>query len=342
MTRILVTGCCGFIGSHIMHQLLHGDHLVIGIDDMSGGDIRNLPQGTLTTRMQFHEHDMGDYRYMKEIFMATKPEIIYHCASCAREGASVYSPRHITYTNVMISSLLLELAIQYGIKRIVHFSSMSVYGEQRIPFDETMKRKPVDWYGVNKAAIESMLEMLAEVHRFEYVILRAHNVFGENQNLIDPYRNVVGIFCNRIMREEPLYLYGEGHRRAFSYIGDSLPAFIEAGFAPADKVNKQIINVGGIHDTTIREMAEEVMKYFPNYPTPEIIVLPSRHAEVKAAFSTWEKSQKLLGYKEQYGWKEGIKRMAEWAKQRGPEPWKEDILPLLNDTAPETWRNLHQ
>jgi len=183
--------------------------------------------------------------------------------------------------------------------------------------------------------MEEITEILADVHGFSYIILRPHNVFGERQSLRDPFRNVVGIFMNRIMRGEPLYLYGDGEqKRAFSYIADSLPSFLRAcDLDPA--LDQQIINVGGIEAVTINELAELVIAQFD--ARPEVRYLPDRPREVKYAYSTWEKSARLLGYDETCGMREGIRRMAEWAKQLGPQPWTQEDLELPSDRAPVIW-----
>ncbi len=127
----------------------------------------------------------------------------------------------MAYLNVLVP------ALRAGVRKVVLYSSMAVYGDQTPPFSEEMPRRPVDVYGVNKAGMEEITEILADVHDFSYTIIRPHNVFGERQSLRDPFRNVVAIFMNRILRGEPLYIFGDGEqRRAFSYLGDALPALL--------------------------------------------------------------------------------------------------------------------
>jgi len=237
----------------------------------------------------------------------------------------------MAYANVLVPVLA------GGVKKVVLYSSMAAYGDQETPFDEAMPRQPVDVYGVNKKAMEEMTEILAEVHEFEYTIIRPHNVFGERQSLQDPFRNVIGIFMNRLMRGEPLYVYGDGEQqRAFSYIGDSLPAFLRAA-EMTPELNGQIINVGGKTPITINRLVELVSAEFDQQP--EVIHLPDRPREVKNAYCTWEKSERLLGYEERFGLEEGIRRMADWARARGPQPWREESLELPSEKAPSIWMN---
>jgi len=216
-------------------------------------------------------------------------------------------------------------------------NSMAVYGNQRPPFNETMPRRPADIYGMNKAIMEQATEVLSEVHEFDYVIIRPHNVFGARQSLTDKFRNVVAIFMNRIMRKEPLYIYGDGEQvRAFSYIEDSLPCYIRC---LDDDIKNEIINIGGMHPITINHLADlvcEAMGVPKTYPRE---YLPPRPLEVKEAWCSWEKSVKLLGYEEKIGYEEGIRRMAQWAKEKkGPQEWTEEKLALPSEKMPKIWR----
>lgn len=161
-----------------------------------------------------------------------------------------------------------------------------------------------------------------------------HNCFGENQSLSDLYRNVVAIFMNRIMRNEPIYIYGDGEQtRAFSYIKDSLDCYCKC----MDEVTDgHIINIGGMRHITINKLAEIVIEAMGE-KSWKIIHLKDRPREVKHAYCTYEKSVSLLGYKEEIGIEEGIHRMAHWAKQKGPQPWTFERLEIYNEKTPITW-----
>lgn len=339
MSNILISGVGGLIGSWLAKGFLKQGHRVIGVDNMSGGMWSNLPLQP-NPMFHFYQTDLTNYSDMEEVFASQRPEVVYHLAAIAREGASEFQLHKITSTNILASVTVLELGIKHGMRRLIFTSSMSIYGKQEPPFSEKMPRMPVDPYGVNKAATEQIIEQMAETHGFEFVLLRPHNVFGPGASISDPYRGVVGIFCNRIMRNEPIYLYGENHIRAFSYIEDCLPAMIKA--ADSKKAEGQIINIGGLEPTSIMELAETIIACFPEYPKPEIIQLPPRPHEVAKAWCTTAQSVKLLDYKECIGWKRGIEPASEWAKKLGPQPWAVDNLPLLNDKAPKPWLDLRK
>jgi nucleoside-diphosphate-sugar epimerase len=342
--RYLVTGDAGFIGSWIVDGILerYPDADVCGLDDLSGGDLRNVQFliNKHSTKRYHHWHvDLDDYCQLENHLRAFPTDIVYHVAACAREGASAFQPARIVRSNVMISTNVFELGIKYRAKKIVQFSSMAVMGENySLPFREEQVENPCDIYGHCKYATEQILMTLAQVHNFEWTTIRPHNVTGgSRQALFDPYRNVAGIFMNRIMRDEPIHIFGNKHRRAFSAIEDSLPAFLKAG--ELGVANGEVVFVGGKEHVTIDELADEIIKHFPEKQVDRIY-LPSRPLEVEEAYCSTEKSERLLGYEEKVGWRESIRRMAEWAKERGPQEWKTDDLPLENDATPLPWRDL--
>jgi UDP-glucose 4-epimerase len=236
---------------------------------------------------------------------------------------------------------ILVPSIREGVKKVVLVSSMSVYGAQKPPFHEGMPRSPEDVYGVSKASMEHITEILSEVHGFKYTIIRPHNVYGVRQNIADPYRNVVGIFINSLLRGKRFHIYGDGEqKRAFTYIEDFTPYLLRAGLDAS--VNGEIINVGPREEFTINELARVVLNIFFPDGTPaefEPVYLPSRPKEVKEAFCTTDKAERLLGYKTTVHLEEGVRKMVEWAKILGPqEPhFLVDGLELINDQVPVVW-----
>lgn len=338
--RILVTGVAGHIGSHLARAFLSQEHTVIGIDDLSGGELANVPFDHIRSRerLKFFQTDLANYPATEEIFQQSRPHIVYHCAANAREAASYFDPYRIVRQNGYISSIVFELAIKHGTEKIVYCSSMATFGDlKRLPFQENARRVPVDVYGEMKIATEHMLEMLSAAHGMKYTILLPHNVFGPTQSLRDPFRNLVTIQCNRIMRGEPLYLYGGGKSiRSFSYIEDCLPALVKA--AQLDTANGERINIGGKMPIPVKHMTEKIVSCFPEYKVPEMVELPPRYGEVLEAYSSYEKSEQLLGYKELIGWEKGVEITAEWAKKKGPQEWREDKLAIPNESIPLPWK----
>ena len=329
--KILVTGAAGFMGSHVAHKLFDNGHQVLGVDNLSGGDLENVNN----TKQKFTKLELKDKKEVESYINFFEPEVIFHLAATACEGASQFSPIQMTennlnaYMNVLTSSIKTK-----KLKKVIVFSSMAVYGEQVPPFDEELPLAPHDVYAVAKSAMEANTNILSEVHDFNYTIIRPHNVFGENQCLKDKFRNVIAIFMNRIMKDEPLYIYGDGEqKRAFSYIGDSLDCYVKC---LDDKVNGEIINIGGKSDITINVLADKVIQAM-GAKGWKIDYLPDRPCEVKYAYCSYEKSVKLLKYKEEIGLDKGIELMADWAKSVGPQDWTKERLEIYNNKTPKTW-----
>lgn len=337
MTRVLVTGAAGFMGGHLVDALLAQGLDVFGVDDMSGGFKRNINPAS-----QFTQLDLRDATATAQYIERARPELIYHLAADATEGRSQFTPIECTQRNYMAYLNLLAPAIRSGLLKMVLTSSMSVYGRQQPPFSEDMPCAPEDIYGIAKSSMERATEILAGVHGFNYTIIRPHNVYGPRQNIRDPYRNVVGIFINCLLNDRSFYIYGDGEQeRAFSYIDDVTPAFVAAGLR--NSCNGEIINIGPREEYTVNHLGQVILRAF--YGTNEIPThvlpkyLPDRPMEVKEAYCTVDKAERLLDYRTTVSLEEGVRRMITWAKELGPQQPKylPGGLEIVNDKTPESW-----
>lgn len=322
--KILVTGAAGFMGYHLLKHLTKEGNQVIGLDNFSIGNNKHPS----TIDLDLTHKDSIDY-FMK----AQRFDVLYHLAAWAHEGLSQFSPIRITENNYFAYLNVLTPFIKYGGKHVVLTSSMSVYGDQEPPFNEKMERKPMDVYAVAKTSMERVTEILSKVHGFRYSIVRPHNVYGPGQVMSDPYRNVVAIFINKTLKNEPFYIYGDGkQKRAFSYIDDVIPYL-----AKAVDYHGEIINIGPLEEYSINKLGSEVLRAFNSTLVP--IHVEDRPLEVKNAWCTNDKAQKLLGYKTTVPLREGITRMVAWAKTVGPQETKYlDNLELETENTPITWK----
>lgn len=334
--KVLVTGAAGFMGSHLVDLLVVLGYEVYGVDDLSGGYKENINKKSYFTQLDLRSKG-ETHAYISDV----KPAYVFHLAADAAEGRSQFTPINSTERNYNSYLNILVPAIKSGFKKILLTSSMSVYGSQTPPFREDMPREPDDIYGIAKSAMEAATEVLSDVYGFSYTIIRPHNVYGPRQNLADPYRNVVGIFINRLLANKNFYIYGDGNqKRAFTYIEDFTPYCVKAMFDM--KCNREIFNIGPLKEYTINELSKVVLREFfkevkiPVHLMPEY--LPLRPQEVKDAWCSVEKAEKVLGYKSTISLEEGVKRMIEWAKKVGYREFKYlDDLELISNNTPVTW-----
>ncbi|TMI20406.1 NAD-dependent epimerase/dehydratase family protein [Candidatus Bathyarchaeota archaeon] len=324
---VLVTGGAGFMGSWLVDELVKKGHQVVSADNLLGGSERNVNKDC-----KFVKADMRIRDRVKKVVKGT--DIIFHLAAYAAEGQSFFSPVAINEINIVPMNNLLVEAINQDVESFVFTSSMAVYGAQKPPFREDMPREPEDPYGAAKAYCETMLEIFARTYGLHYTILRPHNVYGPRQNTADPYRNVLGIWINRILRNKPPLIYGDGDQtRAFSYVEDVTPAIANAAFH--EKTNMQIINVGSDEITPINDACRALLETMRSEMEP--IYEPARPGEVKNAYCTVRKSVDLLDYKTSHTLKQGLSKMVGWARDLGPqEPTYR--LPLeITRKAPRVW-----
>lgn len=328
----LVTGVAGFIGAHVANILAEEGYSVVGIDNLSIGRLENVPES-----VTFKAVDLCDAEATAKVVEEYKPTLVYHLAAWAHEGLSQFMPRKITENNYNAFLNLVTPCISNGMRRIVVCSSMSVYGDQKPPFDESMPKKPMDVYAVAKAAMEDTTAILADVHGFQYTIIRPHNVYGPKQIIWDPYRNVAGIFINRALKGQEPIIYGDGNQtRSFSYIDDVAPYIVRAG--QQDQTVGEVINVGPLEEYTINQLARRVIDVSGIEMEPRYV--EDRPREVKHAYCTNDKARRLLGYQTSVHLDEGIEKMWEWAKKLGPQEFQYlDDLELKGDKLPVTWKH---
>lgn len=327
--KVFVTGVAGFLGSHLADSMLARGHQVVGCDNLIGGELDNVDPD-----VEFHQLDCNDFARMKEHMAGC--EIVFHCAATAYEGLSVFSPHFVTQNIVSSSVSVFSAAIANKVRRIVFCSSMARYGALKPPFREDDTPRPQDPYGIGKLAAELILQSLAEAHGFEYVIAVPHNIIGPRQKYDDPYRNVASIMINLMLQSRQPIIYGDGsQRRCFSYIDDCLFCLTEAGFR--DGISGQIINIGPDEETvSILELAERLANLLTFNLNPTF--LPDRPQEVKVATCSSDKARKLLGYKTTVGLDEGLRRMIDAIRARGPRPFKYHIdLEIVSERTPKTW-----
>jgi UDP-glucose 4-epimerase len=329
--KIFITGIAGFLGSRVAQCLLEAGHQVSGNDNLIGGYLDNVPQDA-----DFHQVDCTYLNAMKKLTKGA--EVVIHTACTAYEGLSVFSPHLVTQNTFQISSTVFTACAANKVNRVINCSSMARYGRQEaFPFTEIMIPNPIDPYGISKLGAEKILEILAEVHGFEYVHLVPHNIIGAHQKYDDPFRNVAAIMINLMLRGKQPIIYGDGlQKRCFTDVRDILPCFVRALTSP--DVASQVINIGPDEEfITILELAGVIADILSFKNLRPIFVEP-RPQEIKHAGCSAAKARKTIGYETRYSLRESIKEMAAWIEKRGSRKFRYHLdIEILNDKTPKTW-----
>jgi UDP-glucose 4-epimerase len=315
MSKVLVTGCAGLLGSHFTRHLLDKGHDVVGVDDLSGGYIENLD-----TRVDFYERSLVDSQKIDRVFKDTKPDYVYHFAAYAAVGVSPFI-RSFNYSNNLVSSAnVINGCINYNVKKIVFTSSMDVYGSAYDPpYTEDMVPVPEDPYGISKYAVEMDLKQASRFFGLKYSIVRPHNVFGVYQNIWDKYRNVLGIWIRQTLSGQPITIYGDGSQvRSFS----DIKYYME----PFEKLMRfgdgQTYNIGADSKITILEASKRFCTVARKMGYETSVVHLEPRDEVKQAYCDHSKVKEQLGFSDQTDFEDLLEKMFVWAARQPHRPVK--------------------
>ncbi len=329
---VLVTGGAGFIGSHVVDELVHLNYKVVVVDDLSGGFSENVNPKAI-----FHPISIQQTEEIEALFQQYNFHYLYHLAAYAAEGLSHFI-RKFNYENNVIGSVnLINAAVNHNVQCFVFASSIAVYGKGKLPYKETTAPQPEDPYGIAKYSIELDLKAAREMFGLNSVLFRPHNVYGPRQNTGDKYRNVIGIFMNQLLNGKALTIFGNGEQqRAFSYIDDVAPYIARSVEIPA--AYNQVFNIGGAQPYTVNQLAtvtQQVMTL-----QSQVNYLPARN-EVVNAFSDHTKFQNVFKPKVATSLPDGLTQMAAWVKQHGIKHSNEFTAIEIQKNLPETWKNNH-
>ena len=329
--RALVTGAAGFIGSHVVDECLALGMDVVATDDLSGGYRENVSDAATWV-----QGDLRDADFVASLWDDHGPyDHVYHLGAYAAEGLSHFIRAYNYRTNLEASINLVNQAVLHDAKRFVFTSSIAVYGAGQVPMTEDQTPLPEDPYGISKYAVELDLAAAHEMFGLDYTVFRPHNVYGERQNIADKYRNVIGIFMNAVLRDEPMPVFGDGQQsRAFSHIRDVAPIIARSPLVEASR--NETYNIGADTPYTILDLVESIARAFEVEPRVEH--LPARN-EVVHAFSDHSKVNQAFDPPAPLSLDEGIQRMAAWVRAHGPqEPvqFREKIE--IERNLPPSWR----
>lgn len=250
MTKVVVTGGAGFIGSHLVDALVSRGDDVHVIDNYAGGKRADRMNAAAT----YHELDICNYDAIAPIIAGAS--IVFHEAALPRVQYSIEYPLETMQVNVMGSANVLRAAKEGGVKRFVCASSGAVYGDQdRVPFVETMTPNPKSPYALHKLMLEELALLWSRVYGLETVVLRYFNVYGSRVDPDGPYALAVGKFIKMRGEGKPITIWGDGEQtRDFTHVRDIVAANLAAG--ESQNVGKgEVINIGAGRGVSVNQLA---------------------------------------------------------------------------------------
>jgi len=311
VSRVLVTGGAGFIGSTLVDRLLAEDHAVDGVDDLSTGSLSNLADARALQRRRFSFHRL-DIRTpaLIDLVAHRKPEVIYHLAAQADVRVSVARPTFDAEVNILGSLNLFQGALGAGTRKVVFASSGgTIYGTpEEIPTREGHAQRPESPYGVAKKAVGDYLHYYREIHGLEYTALAFANVYGPRQ---DPHgeAGVVSIFAGKLLDRERPTIFGDGAQtRDFVFVDDVVDALVRA----SEKGGGLVINIGTGIETSVQQLFESMARS-TGYPE-QARYAPARIGELQRSALDPGRAAIHLGWKPFTSLDEGIGRTIEYFK----------------------------
>jgi UDP-glucose 4-epimerase len=251
----LVTGGAGFIGSHLVARLLHEGLRVVSLDDYSSGKDDNLAHLEDNTNLSIEKCDVTDYEKLEKIFAKYQFDVVFHNAA-SKKNICLKDPKRDLEVNGAGTYNILHLSREHGVKKVVHASTGSVYGEaQYFPQDESHPLVPLSFYGVSKLAGEKYCKMFSEVFGLDTTVLRYFHVYGPNQESDDDLGGVVAIFKKRVSKGLPLIIHGDGtQQRSFTHVDDVVG--INLFVAETEGTKGEAYNCASGVNVTINELAQ--------------------------------------------------------------------------------------
>jgi UDP-glucuronate 4-epimerase len=315
VTRVLVTGAAGFIGSHLVEALAARGDEVVGIDNFDPFYDRAMKEANLrdmqAPRFRFHEQDMLDVQRMAALL--TPDTVVVHLAAKAGVRPSIADPLAYARVNVEGTAAVLEVARQVGARRIVFGSSSSVYGDiTPAPFREDASAiDPVSPYAATKRAGELLVRAAAPLHGFRAVALRFFTVFGPRQRP----DLAIHAFARRMADGKPLTLFGDGTQaRDYTYCDDIVAGVVAAvDWTARAPVGMEIFNLGGNRPLPLKVLVEELSGALGIVPTVQWA--PMQPGDVQLTCADVEKSKRVLGFEARTPFAEGIRRFAAWFRR---------------------------
>lgn len=284
--KVIVTGGCGFIGSHLVDKLIEKKYDVYVIDDLSA---ESNEQFYFNESAKYYKFDINDDSIPhKEIFEDAK--YVFHLAAESRIGPAIRNPVRATEINAVGTTKMLQYSRLYNVEKFIYSSTSSVYGNLcKLPTDE---REPIDClnpYSATKYSGEQMVEMYTKMYGLKTVIFRYFNVFGERSPTTGPYAPVIGIFLRQKNNKETLTIVGSGEQcRDFVHVYDIANVNILAAESETHE-GRNLYNIGTGENISINDIAKLI--------SDDITHIPPRDGEAEHTLANITEAEKHLNYK---------------------------------------------
>ena len=294
-TSALVTGGCGFIGSHVVDRLVGMGLHVMVMDDLSSDSNSKFYHND---KAAFFKIDISDAEKVSDFFESNKVDWVFHLAAESRIQPAIENPLYAVKVNVQGTCNLLQAARLNGVSRFIYSSTSSAYGlvhDPRLrgipspPLSEDMKRDCLNPYSVSKCAGEDFCKIYSSLYGLNTVCFRYFNVYGERQPTRGQYAPVIGLFQRQVENGEPMTIVGDGlQKRDFTYVGDVAEANILAAKSDDEKIFGEVFNVGSGKNYSVLDIAEMIGDNW--------IHIPPRPGEARVSLADNSKIKNALGW----------------------------------------------
>ena len=296
--NVLITGGCGFIGSHLVESLSTFNYNITVLDDLSTGKYENIQH---VPNIKFIQASLADHntvtKSLKDI------DLVCHLAAIPSVMDSIDYPFDISATNVYDSVFLMEEADRAGVKRFVLSSSASVYGNCKvIPATESLPIEPLSPYAASKASLELFARSFAECYNMDTVSLRYFNVYGLRQSPNSPYSGVITKMFKCLNDNSTFNVFGDGEQtRDYVYVKDVAEANICA-LRSIKRLNGVVVNIGSGIQTSLNDLIDLI-------GIKNIEYKAARIGEIKHSLADISLANKLLVFKPQVQLEQGLKEL---------------------------------
>ena len=319
MTHTLVTGGAGFIGSHIVEELLRNGSSVRVLDNFSTGKRENLrfdrpsevDHSSTQGRLEILEGDLRDAELVKAAMRDI--ELVFHLAAFVSVSQSMSDPEDCFTINVAGTQALLEAARQAGVRKVVLSSSTAVYGDtDKFPTDEGTSLQPLSPYALSKQVNELYAHLYTRTFNLPVIALRYFNVYGPRQRPDSDYAAAIPIFVRHLVAGESIAIYGDGKQsRDFIFVKDVVRANL---LAAKSDVAGEAFNVCTGRETTLLDLLEELSEASSHQP--EVRFEAPRPGDIYRSLGNPQKASAALGFRAETSLAEGLKQTVEWMKDK--------------------------